>query len=91
MYAMPQRPMARRSGRWRGLRDKTVHATAADSSFHSLSIQVVVKSSRLGHALSWRRDVLANERALSVGYLCSALNIDLGNKARLVTRVEDLE
>jgi hypothetical protein len=51
----------------------------------------VVKSGKLGHALSWRRDVLANERTLSVRYLCAALDIDLGNKARLVARVEDLE
>lgn len=51
----------------------------------------VVKSGKLGHALSWWRDILANERTLSVGYLCAALNIDLGNKARLVARVEYLE
>ena len=40
MYELPQGPMARQSGRLRGLRDKTMHATAADSSFLSLSTQV---------------------------------------------------
>jgi hypothetical protein len=37
----------------------------------------VIESNRLGHALSWRRNVLANERTLSLGYLCTAFNIDL--------------
>jgi hypothetical protein len=36
-----------------------------------------IESNGLGHALSWRRNVLANERTLSLKYLCTAVNIDL--------------
>src|SRR6266849_9347170 len=69
---MPQRPMAPQLRRWHGLCDEMLHTSAANLSLYSLSTQV--KSDKLGHALSWRREVLAND---SLGYLCAALDIDL--------------
>ena len=51
----------------------------------------VVKCDELGHALSWRRDILTNERTFSLGHVCAALDVDPGDKSRLVARVEDLK
>jgi len=69
------------------------HASDVGSIFRSQSIRAigVVKSDELGHAFSRRCYILANQRTLGLGHVCAAFDIDPGDKARLVARVEDLK